>query len=137
MGQQQLLLIVLGVIVVGIAVVVGITAFGKNAEQANKDAVANDLVSIAAQAQQVYRRPVQLGGTGGTFIGMTMTDIGIIPVSGTGFANANGTYSISTAGTALGIIFKGVPAEVNNPNLFIAVGKGAVSDVKTVAPAIP
>ncbi len=32
MGQQQLLLIVLGVIVVGIAVVVGINLFNANAE---------------------------------------------------------------------------------------------------------
>ena len=36
MGQQQLLLIVLGVIVVGIAVVVGINLFNANAEYAER-----------------------------------------------------------------------------------------------------
>ena len=42
MGSQQLLLIVLGVIIVGIAVIVGISIFGSNADQANKDAVTHD-----------------------------------------------------------------------------------------------
>ena len=43
MGQQQLLLIILGVIVVGIAVAVGITMFSDSAISANRDAVTNDL----------------------------------------------------------------------------------------------
>ena len=62
MGQQQLLLIILGVIVVGIAVAVGITMFQDNAISANRDAVTNDLVNLAARAQQYYRRPTALGG---------------------------------------------------------------------------
>ena len=37
MGQQQLLLIVLGVILVGIAVVLGIQYFGSGAENGAKD----------------------------------------------------------------------------------------------------
>ena len=39
MGQQQLLLIVLGVIVVGIAVVVGINLFNANAESSTQDSI--------------------------------------------------------------------------------------------------
>ena len=39
MGQQQLLLIVLGVIVVGIAVVVGTKLFNANAVSSNRDGV--------------------------------------------------------------------------------------------------
>ena len=49
MGQQQLLLIILGVIIVGIAVAVGITMFQDNAISANRDAVTNDLVQLAAK----------------------------------------------------------------------------------------
>jgi len=67
MGQQQLLLIILGVIVVGIAVAVGITMFQDNAVSANRDAVTNDLVNLAARAQQFYRRPTALGGGQGSF----------------------------------------------------------------------
>jgi Tfp pilus assembly ATPase PilU len=35
MGQQQLLLLVLGIVIVGLAVVVGIQAFSENQKQAN------------------------------------------------------------------------------------------------------
>ena len=48
MGQQQLLLIVLGVIVVGIAVVVGINLFNANATAANRDGVISDLNNLSA-----------------------------------------------------------------------------------------
>jgi Tfp pilus assembly protein PilE len=71
MGQQQLLLIILGVIVVGIAVAVGITMFQDNAVSANRDAVVNDLVNLAARAQQFYRRPTSLGGGQNTFNGLS------------------------------------------------------------------
>ncbi len=43
MGQQQLLLIILGVIIVGIAVAVGITMFKTNAVSANRDALIGDM----------------------------------------------------------------------------------------------
>jgi Tfp pilus assembly protein PilE len=67
MGQQQLLLIVLGVIIVGIAVVVGINVFTASAASANRDAITADLTNLAAMAQQFYRKPVALGGGGNAF----------------------------------------------------------------------
>ena len=67
MGQQQLLLIVLGVIIVGIAVVVGINVFTASAASSNRDAVTADLTNLAAMAQQFYRKPTALGGGGNTF----------------------------------------------------------------------
>ncbi len=94
MGQQQLLLIILGVIVVGIAVAVGITMFSDNAVSANKDAVTNDLVNLASRAQQFYRRPTALGGGQGHFTDLG-TDITKLTAKPT---NANGTYTISTGG---------------------------------------
>ena len=51
MGQQQLLLIVLGVIIVGIAVVVGISVFTASSSSSNQDAVISDLQNISANAQ--------------------------------------------------------------------------------------
>jgi Tfp pilus assembly protein PilN len=50
MGQQQLLLIILGVIIVGIAVAVGITMFQDNAVDQNRSAVIADLTTLAAKA---------------------------------------------------------------------------------------
>jgi hypothetical protein len=67
LGQQQLLLIVLGVIVVGIAVVVGINLFTANAVSSNRDGVVADLTNLGAMAQQYYRKPAAMGGGGYTF----------------------------------------------------------------------
>ena len=72
MGQQQLLLIVLGVIIVGIAVVVGINLFTANSQQANRDNIIADLIAAGSMAHQYYRKPVALGGGGNTFTGWTM-----------------------------------------------------------------
>ena len=110
MGQQQLLLIILGVIVVGIAVAVGITMFTDNAVNANRDAVTNDLVNLAARAQQFYRRPTALGGGGNSFVGLTADAAGLTKLTNRA-SNANGTYSITTAGTATGMVIQGVGTE--------------------------
>jgi hypothetical protein len=67
MGQQQLLLIVLGVIVVGIAVVVGINLFNANAVSSNRDGVVSDLNNLGAMAQQHYKKPLSMGGGGNDF----------------------------------------------------------------------
>jgi hypothetical protein len=62
MGQQQLLLIILGVIIVGIAIAVGLSLFSAQSVQANKDAMINDINNIAANAYQFYIRPASMGG---------------------------------------------------------------------------
>lgn len=67
MGQQQLLLIVLGIIIVSIAIFVGINLFRSNAIEAKRNNVANELVNLAAMAQQYYIRPTTLGGGGNKF----------------------------------------------------------------------
>lgn len=90
MGQQQLLLVVLTVIVVGIAIVIGIHMFNEGAESANIDAVVNDVVNMAARAQQYYIKPTAMGGGGHSFSGLTIADIGES-------SNDNGTYSVSAA----------------------------------------
>ncbi len=110
MGQQQLLLIILGVIVVGIAVAVGITMFTDNAVNANRDAVTNDLVNLAARAQQFYRRPTALGGGGNSFVGLTADAAGLRKLTNRG-TNANGTYTVKAAGTATGVVLEGIGTE--------------------------
>jgi hypothetical protein len=69
MGQQQLLLIVLGVIIVGIAIVVGINLFNANAEESTKDSIVTQGTNIGAMAQQYYKKPTALGGGGNNFAG--------------------------------------------------------------------
>ncbi len=108
MGQQQLLLIILGVIVVGIAVAVGITMFQDNASSSNRDAVANDLTNLASRAQQYYRRPSSVGGGGNTFSGLTMAELTVKPT------NANGVYALSTGGSATSVVITGTGVEKGN-----------------------
>lgn len=72
MGQQQLLLIVLGVIVVGIAVVIAINIFTTNGIQQNREALIADLTNLGSMAQLYYRKATALGGGGNTFTGWTV-----------------------------------------------------------------
>jgi hypothetical protein len=67
MGQQQLLLIALGIIVVGIAVVVGINQFSISAAQSNRDQLYSDLNFISAFARAHYKKPVEFAGGGNSF----------------------------------------------------------------------
>ena len=89
MGQQQLLLIILGVIIVGIAIAVGITMFAAASVQSNKDAIVNDLNNLAADAYQYKIRPTTMGGGGGNYGGYKVrTKLA---------ANDNGSYTPTTA----------------------------------------
>ncbi|MCD6335380.1 MAG: hypothetical protein DRP97_01300 [Candidatus Latescibacterota bacterium] len=87
--QQQQLLIILGVMLVGIALVVGIQMLGENTAAANLDAVIADCTSLAIRAQTWYKRPSILEGAGRSFAYFSLSAIGADSV------NAHGTYSIS------------------------------------------
>jgi len=98
MGTQQILLIVLSVIIVGVAIAVGISMFNSQAYNSNKTAIASDAQSFAAQVIQYYKTPVSQGGAGGTiaangevamsgFLGFDTTNFNI--------TNDNGTYTLA------------------------------------------
>jgi hypothetical protein len=88
MGQQQLLLIVLSIIITGIAIVVGINMFGTSAAQANREAVLQDAVTIASRAQEWYRKPAVLGGGDRSFTNVNLVALGMPATT------ANGTFAI-------------------------------------------
>ncbi|MDR8391606.1 hypothetical protein NC796_10670 [Aliifodinibius sp. S!AR15-10] len=117
MGQQQLLLVILVTIIVGIATVVAINTFSSAADSANLDAVRQDVASIAASAQGYYMKPDMLGGGGQDFDGMTFENIafgGTISSSGMIAWNENGTYVLSDDGSATGITITAHPASDDN-----------------------
>jgi hypothetical protein len=92
MGQQQLLLIILGVIIVGIAIAVGLSLFSAQSVQANKDALINDINNVAAYCYQYKIRPASMGGGQSSYAGCTLpTKLA---------TNDNGTYALSNAGAA-------------------------------------
>jgi len=91
MGQQQLLLIVLGTIIVGVAVVVGINMFTTGAVNAERDALLQDVNNIASSASAYWRKPAALAGGARSFVGTTD-----VTTFGADSSNANGSFVMST-----------------------------------------
>jgi Tfp pilus assembly protein PilE len=89
MGSQQLLLIVVGMVIIGIMIAVGMTMFQDQATSTNRDEVSNDLSHYSAVVRAYYRRPSAFGGGQGSFRGLTMARIT------SKATNDNGTYSLS------------------------------------------
>jgi len=104
MGQQQLLLIVIGIVLVGIAIVVGLNLADASIQNSNRDAVISDLNNIGLFALEYYRKPSAMGGGGNSFDGWS------IPHNLT--SNANGTYSASISPTSVTIV--GIGVEIGN-----------------------
>ena len=69
MGQQQILLLVLALIIVGAAIVIGMKLFGANAVLANRDSIFAELNNLAAVAMQYYKKPPTMGGGDNSFTG--------------------------------------------------------------------
>ncbi len=122
MGQQQLLLLVLGIVIVGLAVVVGIQAFSENQKKANADALVNDAIRIASDAQAWMLKPTAFGGGGnscGTGActwdapapGLTFSQLGYA-VTGGVYNNLNGNFALTV--TAPTVTITGTNAANDN-----------------------
>jgi hypothetical protein len=121
MGQQQLLLIILGVIIVGVAIAVGISMFSGQSNASNRDNIISDLNNIGADAYQFKIRPTSMGGGSGSYVGYA------IP-SAWGTSNPNATYSISGTPTSTSISFVGTSKTVTGASVSITfTGTGTVS----------
>ncbi len=107
MGQQQLLLILAGVIVVMLMVSVGMMLFKDNASASNRDALANDLIRLASRAQEYERRPPLLAGGNGSFVGFTL---------GSYTRNENGSFQVANA-SAAGLDIQATGVETGYDNL--------------------
>lgn len=129
MGQQQLLLIVLGVIIVGIAIVVGINLFNANAESSTKDSLVNQGTNIGALAQQYFKKPTAMGGGGNSFVNFDTTYIGSSLLH-----SSDANWVISTAGTADTIVFKGTPRDYTSWHVYTYVGKTSGISSKVTTP---
>lgn len=119
MGQQQLLLILLGVIIVGIAVFVGINLFRANAIESKRNNVINELVNLATHAQQYYIKPNSLGGGAKTFNGWS------IPVELV--TTANGHYVATVTRDSVVIIGTGNEVVTNNDSVRVRISVSGTS----------
>ena len=116
MGTQQILLIVLSVVIVGIAIAVGITMFNTQAKNSARQAIIADMTNFAASTMAYYRTPASQGGSG---YGATnwdanhLSDYIGVKTSSTAAGHLetdNATYSINT-GTSGSVIFQSTPKE--------------------------
>ena len=108
MGQQQLILLTLATVIVGIAIVVGIRAFTENSSKANADALMQDAVRIGNDVQAWFKKPPAFGGPapGTAMSAATFATIGYQtgdqPGGGTAgaadYENINGIFQIAASG---------------------------------------
>ena len=108
MGQQQLLLLVLGIVIVGLAIVVGIQAFAENQKKSNVDALLLTSMRIASDSQAWLRTPTSFGGGMPTTgvrpvnfnsLTLALADLGY-PVDGSGnYNDVHGSYAGAINGT--------------------------------------
>lgn len=112
MGMQQLLMIILAIILVGVAIAVAVSLFQANAVETNRNALIQDLLFLAGQARNYYSRPASLSGGNRSFVGLTIRILTVRP------ENENGRYFIV-----------GIPS----PSEVIIGGKGkVVADSDTI-----
>jgi hypothetical protein len=87
MGQQQLFLVIIGVIIAGIAMGVGMTLFNTHAISSNKDALVTQINHLASNAYAYRTSLTTMGGGGGSYAGyaipvpLTNTDDGTFAVN--------------------------------------------------------
>ena len=91
MGQTQLLLVVLGVLLVGVAIFVGVSMFGANAVEDTRNAIVIDLQNFGARAIAYYWKPTTHAGGGKSFVGATIGKI--YPMA----ENSNARYYVESA----------------------------------------
>ncbi|MEM9998169.1 MAG: hypothetical protein AAF809_10760 [Bacteroidota bacterium] len=86
MGQQQLLLLVLGIVIVGLAVVSGIDAFNDGYRKSRQDDAIVKAMQYVSAIQAWIDKPTALGGGGGSMGRFSLDNLGF---------EAAGTCSLS------------------------------------------
>ena len=126
MGLQQILLIVLGVVVVGVAISVGVVMFQNQGYVANRQALAVELTQYGTNVITFWKTPLSQGGAGnnpdnltmnalGPYIGFTQEASKMVAVQNWGITSENGQIRLASIDTdtyevtlkALGNVTKG------------------------------
>jgi hypothetical protein len=90
MGQTQLFLVVLGMMLIGVAIYVGVSMFAANTVEDSRNAIIVDLQNFAARANAYFWKPTTQGGGGKSFNGISMSQV--YPMN----ENVNATYHIES-----------------------------------------
>jgi hypothetical protein len=121
MGQQQLLLIILGVILIGFAIAVGISLFGAQSVSSNRDAMINDIHHLSMVAYQFRVSLRTMGGGEGDYSSFN------IPLQMR--SNSNGLYTVIDAQTQT-LTFKATSANNASNTIIVTVdSKGRLGNL--------
>lgn len=101
MASQQVLLIVLAVLIIGVTIAVAMVFFNDQSAAANRDGLTTDLLNFSVRAHQYYVRPKSWGGGEKSFEGLTMDYVTSKPY------NAHGIFSIVSV-TPTEVVMRGV-----------------------------
>ncbi len=74
MGSQQILLLVLSLIIVGVAIAFAIMMFNTWSIKSNKDALINDLNEVSALAYGYLSKAQMMGGGNGSYTGFDLPE---------------------------------------------------------------
>lgn len=132
MGQQQLLLIVLAMILIGAAILVGMQIYDESNREAAIDVMSKDLMDLAGQAMNYYRTPTSLGGGGQSF----MSGSGGWEVPNSFEILDNRKYSVSTiSSNSLEILGQSLNNETGKDNIegvkvFLQINNNSITDMR-------
>ena len=125
MGQQQLLLIVLGLIIIAVAIIIGVDLFTASSIEKKRELLINECVNMANLAQQYYNKPLEMGGGNQSYIGWT------IPAELD--STTSGTYIIEDSNNSE-LILMGTPFTEKGYNWYI---KSTITKEDIVTEIIP
>jgi hypothetical protein len=95
-GQQQLLLSILGLLIVAIAIAAGIAAMSTNNVLSNRDSIISDINLISSEAYAYRSKPSAVGGGSGSYLGYRISSA----LRSTG----NATYTVTAAANSVIIV---------------------------------
>ncbi len=133
MGQQQLLLLVLGMVIVGIAVVAGIQAFSEGKAKADRDAAVSDAMRLISDIQAWKLKPSAFGGGANAqgFNGVSFSAIGISDTtSGGKYKTVNGCYELTAGTDATLKIYADTTGNCSNQIATVTISGTTVRDIQ-------
>jgi len=102
-GQQQILLIVLALIIVGVAIAISVQLFRANAIESKRDILVEETTYLGTMAIQYFKKPTELGGGNQDFSGWEVPSQMV--------QTANGNFMIAAV-TADEVTITGTGSEV-------------------------
>lgn len=140
MGQQQLILLVLGIVIVGLAITIGIQAFSENNKKANMDGLLNDAIGIASTAQAWMLKPGIYGGGNNTcqaacdWTSVSFSILGYALDSSGSYSNVNGTFSLDGSSSPTQLVITGTNASLGNQVTITVIGTTVDAITSSVDP---